>query len=99
MTPDPFAPFKSMQREGWSLFAPLEALTTIPAARLVKFARVAAGEEALDVGCGTGVVAVTAARAGAKVRALDLTPALLERGRQNAAVAQVAVDFVEGDAE
>jgi SAM-dependent methyltransferase len=99
MSTDPFAQFKAVQREGWSLFGPLEVFTTIPAARLVRFASVAPKEQVLDVGCGTGVVAVTAARAGAVVRALDLTPALLERGRRNAAIAGVEVDFVEGDAE
>ena len=96
---DPYAQFKAVQREGWSLFAPLAAFTTVPAAHLVKYARVRPGEAVLDVGCGTGVVAVTAALAGAKVRALDLSPALLEHARKNAAVAKVAVEFVEGDAE
>jgi SAM-dependent methyltransferase len=99
MSNDPFAQLKAVQREGWSLFAPLEVFTTIPAAKLVRFARIAPGENVLDVGCGTGVVAVTAARVGAHVRALDLTPALLERGRENATIAGVAVDFTEGDAE
>ena len=99
MSTDPFAQFKSIQREGWSLFAPVETLTMIPAAALVRFARVASGEAVLDVACGTGVVAITAARAGARVRGLDLTPALLDRARENAAIAQVEVDFVEGDAE
>src|SRR5580693_8965043 len=53
----------------------------------------------LDVACGTGVVAITAARAGARVRALDLSPTLLERARENARVTGVEVDFVTGDAE
>jgi SAM-dependent methyltransferase len=53
----------------------------------------------LDVACGTGVVAVTAARQGAKVSGLDLTPILLERARENASIAGVDIDFVEGDAE
>ncbi len=96
---DPFASFKAAQREGWALFVPLEALTTIPAAKLVKFAQVAPGHRVLDVACGTGVVAVTAARRGAEVSGLDLTPALLERARHNATVAAVDIDFVEGDAE
>jgi SAM-dependent methyltransferase len=99
MSTDPFGQFKSAQREVWSLFAPLEMFTMIPAAKLVSFARVAPKETVLDVGCGTGVVAVTAARAGARVRGLDLTPALLERARQNASIAGVEVDFTEGDAE
>jgi SAM-dependent methyltransferase len=96
---DPFAQFKAIQREAWSLFAPLEAFTMIPAAKLVTFAEVHAGQRVLDVACGTGVVAVTAARAGAIVRGLDLAPALLERARYNAQVAGFGVDFLEGDAE
>ena len=96
---DPFAKFKAAQREGWSSFTPVEILTTPPAAKLVKFAQVAAGQRVLDVACGTGVVAVTAARRGAKVSGLDLTPALLERARENAGIAGVGVEFIEGDAE
>src|SRR5207237_3503325 len=52
-----------------------------------------------DVACGTGVVALTAARAGAKVSALDLSPVLAGKARQNAALAGVEIDVVEGDAE
>jgi ubiquinone/menaquinone biosynthesis C-methylase UbiE len=74
-------------------------VTTIPAGRLVKFAGVKAGQHVLDVACGTGVVAVTAARIGAKVSALDLTPELLERARENFQIAAVEVDAREGDAE
>ena len=98
-TADPFEKFKAAQRESWSSFVPVEIITTPPAAKLVKFAEVTAGQRVLDVACGTGVVAITAARAGAKVSGLDLTPKLLERARENAAVAGVDVDFVEGDAE
>lgn len=99
MSNDPFAQLKAIQREGWSLFAPLEAVTTMPAAELVKHARIRAGQSVLDVGCGTGVVALTAARAGAKVRALDLSPALIEHGKRHAALAGVEIEFTEGDAE
>lgn len=99
MNTDPFASFKAAQREGWALFAPLETITTPPAAQLVHFAGIAAGERVLDVACGTGVVAVTAARLGADVRGLDLSPALLERAELNAATAGVAVEFTEGDVE
>lgn len=96
---DPFAQFKAGQREGWSLFLPIEQLTMIPAWKLVGFARIAPGEAVLDVACGTGVVAITAARAGAKVRALDLSPTLLERARENARITGVEADFVAGDTE
>ena len=99
MPADPLAQFKAAQRDAWGLFVPLEAVTTIPAARLFAFAGIRAGQSVLDVGCGTGVVAVTAARAGAKVRGLDLSPVLLEQARKNAALAGVEIDFKEGDAE
>jgi SAM-dependent methyltransferase len=96
---DPFATFKATQREAWASFLPVEVITTIPAAKLVKFAQVAPGQKVLDVACGTGVVAVTAARRGAVVSGLDLSPVLLERARHNADLAGVAVAFTEGDAE
>jgi SAM-dependent methyltransferase len=54
----------------------------------------------LDVGCGTGVVALTAWRAGGKVTGLDLTPALLEHAKENATVAGIRdIMWKEGDAE
>jgi SAM-dependent methyltransferase len=99
MPNDPLAQFKAVQREAWALFVPLEAITTIPAARLVAYARIRAGHTVLDVGCGTGVVALTAARAGAKVRGLDLSPVLIEHARKHAALAGVEIDFKDGDAE
>ncbi|QNP60025.1 class I SAM-dependent methyltransferase [Paenacidovorax monticola] len=99
MSNDPFAQLKAIQREGWSLFAPLESVTTATAAELVKHARIRAEQVVLDVGCGTGVVALTAARAGAKVHALDLSPVLIQHGRQHAALAGVEIEFREGDVE
>ena len=99
MATDPFAQFKAVQREAWALFSPLAAFTTPAAASLVEFAEIRAGEAVLDVACGTGVVAVTAARRGAQVRGLDLSPALLEDARRNAAVIGADIEFTEGDAE
>jgi len=99
MSNDPFAQLKAVQREGWALFAPLEAVTTVTAAQLVRHARIHAGQTVLDVGCGTGVAALTAARAGGRVCALDLTPALIEHARKHAALAGVKIDFREGDVE
>jgi SAM-dependent methyltransferase len=96
---DPFESFKLAQKQGWIHFVPFEAITTPCAARLVKRAGVHAGQRVLDVACGTGVVSVTAARLGAQVTALDLTPELLGRARENAHIAGVEVDWHEGDAE
>lgn len=93
------AQFKQMQKEGWRHFAPLEVFTTPAAARLVRHAGIAEGMKALDAGCGTGVVAITAAQLGAQVKAIDLTPQLLERARENASIAEVSIEFHEGDVE
>lgn len=96
---DALAQFKQVQKEGWRNFAPLEAITTPAAARLVQFAGISKGSCVLDVGCGTGVVAITAARRGAHVDAVDLTPQLLERARENALIAGVEIEFLEADVE
>jgi SAM-dependent methyltransferase len=99
MESDAFAELKQRQREMWGSFAPTAMFTTPVAAHLVGFAGIASGETVLDVGTGTGVVAITAANAGARVSALDLTPALLQEAVQNAKVAGVDVAWTEGDAE
>jgi len=100
MAEDPFAGFKLRQRELWSGFAPMATFTTPVAARLVRFAGVAPGEAVLDVGTGTGVVAITAALAGARASGLDLTPELLVHARDNARIAGLPdIAWMEGDAE
>ena len=100
MNQDPFAALKQRQREMWASFAPTAMFTTPVAGHLVKFAHVGPGDSVLDVGTGTGVVALTAARAGAQVTALDLTPELLEQARDNARIAQrLDITWTEGDAE
>src|SRR5438128_1551524 len=96
---DPIAQFKEGAKQGWSIFAPLEMITGSVAPRLVKYAGVERGREVLDVGCGTGVVALTAARFGAKVTGVDLTPELLVRARENGAIMGLDIAWQEGDAE
>lgn len=93
------AEFRQAQRESWVHFAPLETITTPAAARLVRHAGVGRGARVLDVGCGTGVVAITAARLGASVTGVDLTPQLLERARENSMIAAVDVEWLQADVE
>jgi SAM-dependent methyltransferase len=66
---------------------------------LAERAAAAPGIELLDVATGTGNVAIPAARAGASVTGLDLTPKLLEAHRARAEAAGVEVELIEGDAE
>jgi SAM-dependent methyltransferase len=96
---DHLSQFKAMQRDGWAHFGPLALFTTPPAARLTRFAGIKAGDRVLDVGSGTGVAAITAARLGARVTGSDLTPALLEQARESAELAGVDVDWREADVE
>ena len=100
MSVDPFAELKRQQRKLWASFGPTATFTTPVAAHVVKFAQIGPGDRVLDVATGTGVVAITAARAGARVTALDLTPTLLEQARDNAHIAKHPdIVFTEGDAE
>src|SRR5207248_4430286 len=96
---DPIAKATGVQGGGWSRFAPLATVTAPPAARLVGDAGIRPGLGVLDVGCGTGPVAITAARLGARVTGLDLTPELLEHARENARIAEIEVEWHQGDAE
>ena len=53
----------------------------------------------LDVACGTGNLAIPAARAGAVVTGLDFASNLLQQARQRAAAEALEAQFEEGDAE
>mgnify|MGYP001568336103 CR=1 FL=1 len=102
MSTDPVSEFKSRQRETWALgnFADIAVFTTPVAGHLARFAGVSHGQSVLDVGTGTGVVAITARRKGAKVTGLDLTPSLLAQAKESAAVAGFDdIIWEEGDAE
>jgi ubiquinone/menaquinone biosynthesis C-methylase UbiE len=66
---------------------------------LCEAVEVHAGTAVLDIACGNGNTALAAARRGCRVTGLDLTPPLLEQGRQRAAAERLAIDFQEGDAE
>jgi SAM-dependent methyltransferase len=67
--------------------------------RLVDAAGISAGLRVLDVAAGTGNASIPAAERGADVVASDLTPELLEIGRQRGKTAGVDLDWVEADAE
>jgi SAM-dependent methyltransferase len=93
--------FKAKQREMWALgnFGDTATFTTFAAGHLVRFAGIRSGQSVLDVATGTGVVAITAARQGASVTGLDLTPELIEQAKASAQVGGVEVRWDVGDAE
>lgn len=57
------------------------------------------GTRVLDVACGSGNLALPAARAGAIVTGVDIAPNLLEQARARAASEGLTIQFDEGDAE
>ncbi|HEY7691085.1 MAG TPA: methyltransferase domain-containing protein [Gaiellaceae bacterium] len=67
--------------------------------RLVELVAPAPGERFLDLACGTGEVALIAARAGAEVTGLDFSPGQLEKARAAAADAGLEVRFDEADVQ
>src|SRR5215218_4135128 len=60
---------------------------------------VSAGDRVLDVAAGTGNAAIPAARAGATVVASDLTPELLQIGREKATAEGLRIEWRQADAE
>jgi ubiquinone/menaquinone biosynthesis C-methylase UbiE len=66
--------------------------------RRAVLAEVKLGDRLLDVGCGTGTLAIDAASLGARVVAIDRSPAMLAVARQKAEKAGVAVAWREGEA-
>ena len=66
--------------------------------RLLAHAGITAGEQVLDVGCGTGTLALRAAQAarGVRVTGLDADATILARARRKAASAGVDLSFDEG---
>jgi ubiquinone/menaquinone biosynthesis C-methylase UbiE len=93
---------KARHRTMWALGDyPAVATQLIPelGRELVAAAGVGPGDRVLDVAAGTGNAAIPAALTGADVVASDLTPELLEAGRELAAREGVELAWEEGDAE
>jgi ubiquinone/menaquinone biosynthesis C-methylase UbiE len=57
------------------------------------------GLDALDVGCGTGFLALELAAHGHQVVGVDFAPAMIEEARRKAAARDLSVRFEEADAE
>lgn len=69
------------------------------AAEFVNRLNLEPGTKVLDVACGTGNLALPAARAGAVVTGVDIAPNLVEQARENARREGLKAQFDEGDAE
>ena len=88
-------------RDAWSAgdFSRFAGMLWESGGDLVRRLGIGPDDEVLDVGCGTGNLAIQAAQAGARVTGIDIAPPMLERARAGAERAGVDVAWVEGDAE
>lgn len=92
---------KGRQQRAWASgdYAVFGTALTIISELLCEAADLRPGERVLDVATGSGNAALAAARRYCEVTGTDYVPALLEKGRERAAVEGLPVDFREGDAE
>lgn len=88
----------------WNLVAADYALDIVPvfthyAEKAVAMAGVSAGSRVLDVATGPGTLAFVAAAAGARVTAIDFSPAMIDKLRARAAREAVSIEAYVGDGQ
>lgn len=94
-------PLKEKMRATWMAgdFGKIAEYTAKDAEHFVDSLGIATGMRVLDVACGTGNLAIPAARTGAHVTGVDIATNLLSQARQRAAAECLQITFAEGDAE
>jgi SAM-dependent methyltransferase len=92
---------KARQKATWMAgdFGQVAKLTNAAGAEFMARRGVKTGLRVLDVACGTGNLAIPAAKAGAKVTGVDIAPNLLDQARARAIDEGLTIDFDPGDAE
>ena len=100
MSPD-MNTIKAKMRSTWIAgdFGEIAKIIEGSAEEFVDRLNIKKGERVLDVACGTGNLAIPAARAGAEVTGVDIAPNLVEQARERAAGEGLNARFDEGDAE
>lgn len=95
------ADYKDQVRRTWSQgdYSKLAVRVMPIAEHVCDCADVGPGRDVLDIATGTGNVAIAAARRGAAVTAIDLTPHMVELTSQRAAGENVSIRTMPGDAE
>lgn len=88
-----------MGEHAWAQKEERWGIWSVPEAELGLFPADMAGMTAVELGCGTGYVSAWMARRGAAVDGIDISAEQLKTARRLAAEHDLAVNFVEGDAE
>ena len=94
-------PLKEKMRATWMAgdFGKIAEHTAAEAELFVDTLGIQPAMQVLDVACGTGNLAIPAARKGAVVTGVDVATNLLEQARLRAAAEGLQITFQEGDAE
>jgi SAM-dependent methyltransferase len=97
-TPDPLT---ERVRNTWTSgdFGRIAAGYVDGAADFIARLELAPKERVLDVACGTGNLAIPAARTGAAVTGVDIAPNLIAQAKSRAANERLSITFEVGDAE
>jgi SAM-dependent methyltransferase len=92
---------KEKMRATWMAgdFGKIAEYTADSAEAFVEALDITPGMQVLDVACGTGNLAIPAARKGARVTGVDIAPNLLLQARARAELEGLEIAFEEGDAE
>jgi SAM-dependent methyltransferase len=100
MTPE-LETLKTKLRATWTAgdFHEIAKAYTRGAEQFVERLNLQPGTKFLDVACGSGNLAIPAARQGATVSGMDIAPAMILQARANADREGLKADFQEGDAE
>jgi len=80
-------------------YDPFAAMLRPSSGRVVQAAEVGPDDDVLDVACGSGNTSIAAARTGARVTGVDITPRMLEMAIEVAAREGVTITWLEGDAQ
>ena len=100
MTPE-LETLKSKLRATWTAgdFSEIAKAYEKGAAEFVERLDLRPGMKFLDVACGSGNLALPAARLGATVSGMDIAPEMVQQARENAKREGLTAQFDEGDAE
>ena len=92
---------KDRLRDTWSAgdYGQVARSIAAGAAEFVERLELKAGTRVLDVACGTGNLALPAAKTGADVTGIDIAPNLIEQAKERAAAERLDIKFDVGDAE
>lgn len=98
---DDLEAFKARAKATWMAgdYPLVARLTEKAAHEFIARLQLKPGMKVLDVACGSGNLAIPAAKAGAIVTGIDIAPNLLDQARARAAGETLDIRFEEGDAE